>query len=66
MYAGSGVAGPKAIKTEMYLLVDDELFEVDESECDLEPDGSGVWFAFEDEDEESFYEFCEVDPDEYE
>jgi len=48
----------------MYALIDDELFEVDEA--DVELDEGGFWLAFEGEDEESFYEFCDVDPDEFE
>lgn len=48
----------------MYVLIDDELFEVDEA--DVELDEGGFWLAFEGEDEESFYEFCDVDPDEFE
>lgn len=48
----------------MYVLIGDGLFEVDEA--DVELDEGGFWLAFEDEDEESFYEFCDVDPDEFE
>jgi hypothetical protein len=48
----------------MYVLIEDELFEVDEA--DVEVEGDGFWLAFEGEDEESFHEFCDVDPDEFE
>lgn len=48
----------------MYVLIDEELFEVEEEDCELEADG--FWLAFDGEDEESFYEYCEVDADEYE
>ena len=49
----------------MYALVDDILYEVDESEVELE--GNGFWLCFEDEDEDSFYEFDEsIDPDDFE
>jgi hypothetical protein len=35
-------------------------FEVDEADCELEPDGSGFWLlAAEDEEDEDFYEFCD-------
>jgi hypothetical protein len=48
----------------LYALIDDELFEVDEA--DVELDEGGFWLAFEGEDEESFYEFCDIDENEFE
>lgn len=37
---------------------DGELWEVDEDDCELEPDGSGFWYlAADGEDFEDFYEF---------
>ena len=38
----------------------EEVFEVPEEDCELE--GNGFWLlAAEGEDEEEFYEFCEID-----
>jgi hypothetical protein len=50
----------------MLVLIDDELFEVDAECVDEEPDGSGFWLAFDDEDDESFYEYVEVDEADFE
>lgn len=46
----------------MFLIDGDDLYEIDESEC--EEDGDGVWVADEDG-SESFYEYCELDLEEY-
>lgn len=46
----------------MYLIDGDDLYEVDESDCDVEADG--FWYG--DEGEETFYEFCDLDLDDYE
>lgn len=36
-----------------------DCYEVDEADCELEPDGSGFWLlAAEDEEFEDFYHFC--------
>lgn len=46
----------------MYLIDGDDLYEIDESECDLEADGA--WVA-EDDGSETFYEFCDLDLNDY-
>lgn len=47
----------------MYILDDnDTLWEVDPADCEVAEDGSGFWYlAADGEDEEEFYEFCDVE-----
>lgn len=48
----------------MYLIDGEDLYEVDESDCEFE--GNGFWLlASDDESEEEFYELCEADEAEY-
>lgn len=50
----------------MYLIDGDDLYEVDASECEEDESGEGVWVADDDgSDSESFYEYCEIDLDDY-
>lgn len=49
---------------EKLLIVEgDELFEIEADECDVEADG--FWLDDESDDSQTFYEFCEVDLDDY-
>ncbi len=50
----------------MFLIDGDDLFEIDESECTEDADGSGVWVDSEDgSGDELFYEYCELDENDY-
>ncbi len=49
----------------MYLIDGDDLYEVEESDVELEADGSGFWVCDSDDGSESFYDFCELDEEEY-
>lgn len=47
----------------VYIVEGDELFEADIADEDVEVDG--FWLDCEDADEQEFYEFCDVDLDDY-
>lgn len=46
----------------VFLLDGDDVFEIPADDVELEADGSGFWLlAADGEDEEEFYEFCDVE-----